>query len=379
MIGGLLQENCCGCTACYHICKQKAITLQQDRLGYFYPIIDTSKCVKCGLCDRVCPMLNNGQKLKDPYPQCYGLKNKDKDIRLSSSSGGAFSLLANSIINMGGVFYGAIYDSDMKVIHACSDDVKDIQLYRGSKYVQSDLNGCFKDIKTQLSSKTVMFTGTPCQIQGLKNYLCKPYDNLITVDLICHGVASPFLFADYIKYLNKKYRKRVTYINMKDKKKRGWRHSSVAVYFADGSVSRDNFYTRFWRRLYGSRLTMRPSCTCCPFTSMKRCSDITIGDFWGVDNKYPSFFEDNGVSLCLINSDKGERIFSSIKSGADIMKVKPQDCLQQALNHPVMGNKCFDEFLVDYEKTGFMGILKKYFEFTIFKRVYNDIKVLTNI
>lgn len=378
MIDGLLHENCCGCTACYHICKHKAITLQPDGLGFFYPIVDKSKCVQCGLCNRVCPMLNNGQKLQKISPRCYGLKHKEIDIRLSSSSGGAFSLLAHSIIEMGGVVYGAVYDSNMRVIHACSDEMKDISRYRGSKYVQSDLNGCFEDIKQQLSSKQVMFTGTPCQVMGLRNYLNKPYDNLITVDLICHGVASPRLFADYINFMNRKYKKHVISINMKDKK-RGWLHSGVVVYFEDGSISRDNFYTRFWRRFYASRLSLRPSCTCCPYTSMNRCSDITIGDFWGVERKYPSFFDDNGVSLCLVNSDKGERLFSSIQSGADIMKVNLHDCFQQALDHPVKGNTRFNVFFADYEKTGFIGILKKYFNYTILKRVYNDIKIVTNL
>lgn len=303
------KNSCCGCTACASICPQSCITLLPDKEGFLYPKIDASKCIECGQCVKVCPY-NDGEDERLPL-YALAATNKDDKIRLSSSSGGIFSVLANYIVQHNGVVFGATFDKSFKVIHDYSASDEGISKFRGSKYVQSDLNDTFKKIRDYLiCNRLVLFSGTPCQVLGLKRFLGRDYLNLYTVDLICHGVSSPKVWEWYLKIQNQ----RIVKVNFRDKTN-GWRnfHFSIMNEDKDGVISlyiSEEFNESPFTKAYHNNLSLRPSCYNC--IAKKGCSgsDITLGDFWGMENV--GLDDDNkGTSIILVNTVKGKELLAS--------------------------------------------------------------------
>ena len=326
---------CCGCSACVLRCPKQCISLHEDHEGFLYPKVDIETCIDCALCEKVCPILNEGNKRKPS--KVYAAINKDEKIRLESSSGGIFTLLAEQTIREGGVVFGARFNDKWNVIHSWTDTIEGIADFRGSKYVQSTIGDTYREAKDFLKQgRKVLFSGTPCQIAGLKKYLRKDYDNLLTVDVVCHGVPSPLVWRTYLDETRKQLRAErgvgkntlslsidelpvITGISFRDKtngwKKFGFRLRYAASEAAENSVfasaikeeqellqpfSENVFMKGFLRNLY-----LRPSCYACSARSGKSGSDISIADFWGVQNYYPEFDDDKGVGLILINSYKG--------------------------------------------------------------------------
>lgn len=301
------KTDCCGCGACMQRCPKHCISMQEDEEGFLYPHVDKSICINCGLCEEVCPIIHQNEPHK-PI-ETFAAKNPDEDIRMKSSSGGIFSMLAEKIINEGGVVFGAKFNEQWEVEHDYTETLEGLSDFRGSKYVQSRIGNCFSQAEGFLKAgRKVLFSGTPCQIAGLNRFLRKEYDNLLTVDVICHGVPSPKVWRDYLKKIARDGN--INYISFRNKS-RGWRDGSMKFVIADKVIIQS-----IWKNLYSlgflSDIYLRPNCFVCSAKAGKSRSDITIGDFWGIWNCYPKYDDDKGVSAVLINTEKGKQYYQSL-------------------------------------------------------------------
>ena len=311
MINIINKADCTGCEACVQRCPKQCIALVRDEEGFLYPKVDTSLCIDCSLCEKVCPVINQREERKPR--QVYAAKTKDNAVRLNSSSGGIFTMLAERIISEGGIVYGARFDDSWNVFHDSVEIIDDLAKFRGSKYVQSRIGDSFKEAERHLKSgRKVLFIGVPCQITGLKNFLRKDYDNLIAVDIVCHGVPSPMVWNDYLASLNCEG---IKSINFRAKQDEGysWKGYGLVIKDTDDSTilsqkASENLYLRG----FASNLFLRPSCYSCPAKSGKSGSDLTIGDFWGIWNKHPELDDNKGLSMVLINTAKGQAVFESL-------------------------------------------------------------------
>lgn len=300
--------DCCGCGACAQRCPHNAIELIQDNEGFLYPQIDESICIDCGLCERVCPIIN--QELPSEPIKVFAAKNNDENIRQLSSSGGIFTLLATKVINNGGVVFGAIFNAKWEVEHDYTDTIEGLAKFRGSKYVQSKINNNYILAEEYLKDgKQVLFSGTPCQIAGLKRFLRKEYENLICVDIICHGVPSPFIWQKYLEQYNST---ELSSISFRDKTN-SWKRYEVVIRQGEKTLIREDIGKNIYMKLFLSDLCLRPSCSNCSSKSGKSKSDITIADFWGIQHIHPDFDDDKGCNLVLINSEKGLNLFNKLE------------------------------------------------------------------
>lgn len=330
MIQILDKSQCCGCTACVSICPKQCITMREDEEGFLYPVVDSSHCIDCNLCKKVCPELYP-KEMREPL-HVYAAKHKNEQVRLASSSGGIFTLLAEKIIDEGGVVFGVRFNNNWDVVHDYTETMEGLAVFRGSKYVQSYMGDCYLKAKSFLEQgRKVMFTGTPCQIAGLKNFLRKDYDNLLTVDVVCHGVPSPKVWQVYLDEIARKGGKNSvlshpivekTEINHIDfrSKSTGWKKYSFALTLskatADGeknTVLLSSIFTENpYMNAFLSNLSLRPSCYDCPAKSGKSGSDITIADFWGIEDVLPEFDDDKGISAVLMSTEKGIYWFNRV-------------------------------------------------------------------
>lgn len=302
--------QCSGCSACYNICPKGAIVMQEDTEGFLYPFVDNSKCINCELCVKVCPIKKENKKVVSNIP-AIACKNKEEKIREESSSGGVFTALCELVINQGGVVFGAIYDENLNVKHSYVENIYECNKFRGSKYVQSSIGDAFKKVKEFLvQGRLVMFSGTPCQVAGLYSYLGKEYDNLILIDLVCHGAPSPKVFRKYIKSLENKEQCKVRDISFRNKKN-GWKKFTFKVTY-DNRISSEIAFDNIYMKGFLSDLYLRPSCYKCNFKKNITYADLTLADYWGVDVIHPEFDDDRGTSLVLINSAKGKKYINDI-------------------------------------------------------------------
>lgn len=310
MIKIISKYDCCGCSACAQRCPHNAIELTQDNEGFLYPQINLSICTNCGLCKRVCPIIN--QELPSEPVKAFAAKNNDENIRQQSSSGGIFTLIASEVINNGGVVFGAKYNSTWEVEHDYTDTINGLAKFRGSKYVQSKIGNNYILAEEYLKDgKQVLFSGTPCQIAGLKRFLRKEYENLICVDIICHGVPSPNVWNKYITNLQKKGQQ-IKFVSHRDKTN-GWKLFGVKIDSTDGTICNETLQENIYLKVFLQNLCLRPSCYKCQTLSGKSKSDITIADFWGIQHLHPDFDDDKGCNLVLINSEKGLNLFNELE------------------------------------------------------------------
>lgn len=307
--------DCVGCSACVQKCPKQCISFIADSEGFLYPQVDLTQCIDCGLCEQVCPVINQNSQQK-PI-KVLAAYNPDEKIRMSSSSGGIFTMLAELVIDQGGIVFGAKFNNLWQVYHTYVETKDKIKAFRGSKYVQSNIGNSFRETEQFLKQgKTVLFSGTPCQIAGLHNFLRKDYPNLITVDFICHGVPSPGVFRTYLQGICHKTNcelSNIKQIQFRDKTK-GWNNYSLKIIINDISsgkeiiitndLKNDPFLKGFINDLY-----LRPSCHKCPTKKLSSKSDITIGDYWG----YSGYDDNKGISAVLINTEKGQHIYDTIK------------------------------------------------------------------
>ena len=301
------KSRCCGCTACVTSCPVQCIVMRRDKEGFDYPVANPDMCIGCGKCDSVCPVLNKVEK-KAPLEVYAAIAEEYRD---GSSSGGVFPLLAAEVITSGGIVFGASLCPDMCVGHLGVESLAELESLRGSKYVQSDLYSVFEEVKEALAEgRKVLFSGTPCQISGLNRYLGKRYENLLTVDVACHGVPSPGLWGRYVKALESRYSAEVTDVKFKDKSK-SWKNYQFGIESGDRYISVP-YMKDPYMALYLQDLTLRPSCYNCPSKGGKSGSDITLADFWGVSAMAPEMNDDKGVSLVIVNTDKGKEVFDNV-------------------------------------------------------------------
>lgn len=304
------KTKCCGCSACYNICPQECISMQSDNEGFRYPVIDMEDCTECDLCEMVCPILC-GNKV-DNEPVAYACINKDDDVRQQSSSGGVFSLIAENVLGNNGTVFGAGFDTDFNVEHSWVDNIDGLSPFRGSKYVQSNIGDTYKEVRGFLKKgRQVLFTGTPCQVAGLKAYLGKDDKSLICADIVCHGVPSPLVWQRYKEQLEEMHHAKAERIAFR-RKNYGWKLYSVSFSFDNETeyskpLTEDVFMQGFLKDLY-----LRPSCYACSFKTLNRLSDFTLADFWGIQNVLPELDDDKGTSLVLVHSQKGAAMLANL-------------------------------------------------------------------
>lgn len=352
-------QDCCGCTACASICAQNAITMIPDSLGFLYPHVDKEKCVNCGLCEKVCAFNDNYDKSKNlPYPDAYAARHKDMKHLENSRSGAAFIAISDRILEKNGVIYGVGYTDHFRVVHKRAATKEERNEFKGSKYVQSNLTGIFRQIKQDLKNGLlVLFSGTPCQTSGLASYIGKGlHKNLFLIDIVCHGVPSPYIWRDYLEYLEKKQGCKIYSVNFRNKQKFGWKAHKETFKFIKGERDLTSFTYLFYQHIM-----FRYSCGTCHFANIQRPSDITIADFWGWEKTCPDFNKDDkGVSLILVNTEKGRNLFEEAKKDLTIIPAELKNCLQPNLIKPSPIHKRRKNFENDYKKFGFKFIYYKY-------------------
>ena len=301
--------HCTGCSACASVCPKDAISMRRDREGFAYPLVNANKCVRCGRCMSVCPILKPMEQKS--LPAVYAVWNRDDQIRKDSTSGGAFTAIADYVLEGGGVVYGAAFDAHEHLRHVPCFRKEDLWRMRGAKYVQSDLGNTYREVKEALKLRQVLFTGTPCQVDGLYRYLGQRPENLITCDLVCHGVPSPGVWENMARLIERRKGKELQAVRFRNKVT-GWQDSHFTTVFDDGTVDSAPLFKTEFGRAFGKALFLRPSCHHCPYTSMSRAGDFTLGDFWGLHPDELPEQQKLGVSLLLVNTPHGSHIFDQL-------------------------------------------------------------------
>ncbi|RXE58681.1 Coenzyme F420 hydrogenase/dehydrogenase, beta subunit C-terminal domain [Acetivibrio mesophilus] len=370
--------KCCGCFACYSICPKKAISMKIDGEGFYYPVIDEEVCVKCNKCINTC----NFKKEHIPHSEdtlVYAVKHKEKNILVNSSSGAAFTGLSDIILEQGGAIACSMFDYKVKIPKfVIASEKKQRDLARGSIYVQSYIGDIFLDAYGWIINnpdKDLLFIGTGCQTAGFrefienidKNYLNKVY----FVDIICHGAPSPQFWTQYCTYLERRYKGEITYVTFKDKRN-GWNRPTAAVKIGQNK----EIMLKDYIKIYYEHCVLRPACYHCPYTNLERNTDITIGDYWGIEKVNPEFHSEKGCSLILIHTLRGKELFEKTKKVFDVWDSDIKSCLQPNLCHPTECPQNRKVFWDDYECKGLEYVLDKYGKDKFIVRVKRKIKRL---
>ena len=370
------KNECYGCGACKVTCPQNAITMEADEEGFLYPVINQKLCIDCELCKARC-QIYHPLNLGNNEPTVFAAKHEDDTIRATSTSGGVFSALAEGVISNGGVVYGALYDENFTVRHSKAYTFESSARFRGSKYCQSDLNECYSQIKNDLlEGKMVLFSGTPCQVAGLKCYLGKEgdRDKLCLVEIICHGVPSPLIWKEHLALLEKKRRSRI--IDYKNRSKvAGWHEHNEHVFFENGKNEYKTKLSQSYKEMFYAHLTLRPSCYTCQYAGMRRISDITIADYWGIEKCMPDFDDNKGTSLVIVNTQRGMHYFQKISTKLELRKSSIIDAFYDNHKKPAKRNINREKFWADYHKYGYEYVLKKYASYTIAGKIKRQMKI----
>jgi len=380
------KSKCCGCCACVDVCAHHAITLKTDIEGFWYPEVDKEKCIECGLCEKVCPELHIEELKKNDFNKpahTIAAINKNMSVRWDSTSGGAFSALADVMYAQGGYVSGAVYNEDFSVSNYISNNPEDLIRLRSSKYLQSKAEGLYKQIRDLLrNGEKVLACGTPCQMAALRSFLRKDYENLIIVDFICRGVNSPKVYRKYLDSLEKQYGGKVIYVKAKNKEL-GWRNLTRKVVFDNGKAYYGVHMDDDFRRGYHTNVFCRPSCYHCQYKGFPRMADITIADYWGIERVDKNLDNNIGTSMILLNSKKGIEYFEKVKDKLEweetnFDSILPGNiALRKSIEPAKIDRKTFFE---DLDKGTFDDVVKKYFpkkdikSLSLKQRIKNTIK-----
>lgn len=352
------RADCSGCTACANICPKNAIEMTRDAEGFAYPKINPELCIKCGRCDATCPALNYTKTLPDAFPKAFVAIHNDAKILRHSSAGGAFTALSEIILREGGVVFGAAFDKKWRVVHKAARTLDELESLRGSKYVQSQIGDVYRQVKDALQSTKVLFCGVPCQCAGLRHFLGGDHENLLTVDLICHGVPSPAIWECYIDSIDAEHE--VAHINFRSKRS-GWK-SRTEINFKDRGYYTSDNGSYLYGKLFLRGLIERPSCHPCKFKFPSVQSDLTLGDAWGVQNFAPEMFNNRGTSVVFIHTNKGKDFFEQTN-----MKTKEVSFYSAVVPNyrymaPTVADKRRDNFFADFIKAADkLAVMEKYF------------------
>lgn len=369
------KKDCNGCGTCALRCPKGAITMKEDEEGFFYPVIDEKKCINCGLCKKICsnnPIINNYES------QVYAVKNKYEEERLLSTSGGMFKILAKNIIAKNGVVFGVKFNENLKAIHDYSEDIDGCNEFSISKYVRSDLNDSYQKVEQFLKNdRYVLFTGTPCQNYGLKRYLSKDYEKLVTCEIVCHSNPSPKIFELYKRNIENNNDKKISKYYFRSKNKNT---NKPYVEFQDGSIKEYPIFNN----AFNNMLISRPSCSNCHFSNINRKSDFTIGDFWGIDNYVPKFNDKKGVSLVCINSLKANKIFEEVKNLIDYKEFTLDEAFKYNHHSNISENKYRKKFFKgilnkNINETNIIKYMNKYTRRPVYKKVLGKLKKIIKI
>lgn len=357
------KENCCGCGACVNACSRGCISMYIDEEGFAYPQVNYKACINCGECLEKCHLVNSVWNHNSSEPSCYVAYNKDNEKTKKGSSGGIFQSLYEAIYDMHGIVYGASLDSRFEVRHHRVPDLEGAGKFRKSKYLQSDIGNTFFLAKRDIEEgRTVLFSGTPCQIEGLYGYLGKEYSNLYTVDLVCHGVPSKKVFVKYLEAMEKKYNSRPVSICWRDKRD-GWGPNKISLKFADGREVITTSSNCLIQIGFLNNLYLRPSCYRCRYAAIPRVADISLGDFWGYDKKLAAENGNKGLSMVIVSNEKGKYLFEQIREEIYIEEVELDYCKKKSThlaNAPTENEKRY-EFMADLKNgMGFKALSKKY-------------------
>ena len=370
------KKDCMGCYACTSICPKNCISMMDDEEGFWYPEVDYNKCIKCNKCINVCPIIHKTKVENEPV--AYACINKDDSIRMESSSGGVFTLIGEQVIAEGGIVIGAEFNIDFNVEHNFVEKIEDLDRLRGSKYVQSRIGSTYVQVRDFLKQgKKVLFTGTPCQIGGLKSFLGQPYENLRCVDFVCHGVPSPSIWKKYVDFREKIASSSAQRIAFR-RKNEGWKRYSVSFLFKNNTEYREPLNKDLYMKAFLNDVCLRPSCYACEFKTLQRQSDITLADFWGIQNMLPEMDDDKGTSLIFINSETGQALFNEIK---DKMIYREVDINQAIIYNPAAiksanYNSKRESFLKELDLLTFDKLVKKYCTDSIMVRIKRKAKSL---
>ena len=370
-------RDCMGCHGCMNICPKNCVSMEKDKEGFLYPKVDYDLCIKCKRCINVCPIINKSSV--DNNPVAYACINKDEEIRLNSSSGGIFTLVADYVIDKGGVVFGASFNDKFELEHSYVETKDQLSEFRGSKYLQSKIKNSYKQVREFLDSgRLVLFTGTPCQIAGLKAFIFeKNHENLITIDIICHGVPSPEVWRKYVEFREKKAKSSTKRIAFRQKNE-GWKRFSVSFLFKNNTEYRKTLNEDLYMRAFLKNLCLRPSCYDCEFKTLKRQSDITLADFWGIEKVLPEMDDNKGTSLIFVNSKIGQELFEKISNE---MKFKEVD-INKAVKYnssaikSVLENPNRIKFFNDLENLEFDKLVKRYSADKLNIKIKNKLKVI---
>jgi coenzyme F420-reducing hydrogenase beta subunit len=363
-----VNELCYGCEACKNICPKQAIVMKKSYDGFLYPNIDKDLCIGCRKCDEVCLVLNkkvSEKKFRDR--KAFAVYNLDDSIRKESSSGGLFTTIANYVIQRKGAVFGVVVSDNMEIIHTETESIDGIEAMRGSKYAQSRIDYIFtKVLKKLQDGKFVLFTGTPCQVNALYNFLNHNYDNLYTCDVICHGVPSPLVFNKYLKYMEDNKDSKIVKYNFRDKTF-GWKKYNIKIQYEDNNSTLTKFNEDIYMKGFLSDLYLRNSCYNCKCKTDNVMSDITIGDFWGIENKYPEIDDDKGMAAVIINTTKGRKIIDILKDNIFMQPVSLNDIIDgnPSLRKAAKKNKCRDKFFHNINNIDIVKNIHKYYKKSI--------------
>jgi len=353
------KKDCCGCTACYSICPKKAIKMELDESGFYYPKIDNEKCINCELCLKVCDF--KIFKPTDNVPLAFAIKSKDDNEVCTSRSGAFFIGLADYILKRDGVVFGCEMTDKKTIIHKYALTKEEVKRFKGSKYVQSSIRNCFEECSNfLLNGKYVLFSGTGCQIHGLISYLKLKKINcekLVTVDFVCHGVPSPQVWSKFIDEFEKRYNIQIESINFRDKQINGWREHKETYQTTNGS----KIISNKWARMFYSHLLFRESCYNCKYTTTNRNSDFTMGDYWGIDKNVPEIDDNKGVSLVLAHNEKAYHIVKEMNGDFYVFATNLENSIQPQLKKPINKNPKYELFWKKFKNNNEKTISKYFF------------------
>ena len=360
------KTDCCGCNACEDICPKDAISFKTDNEGFWYREVDMNKCIDCHLCEKTCPIINVKELKKNDLPQsiCYAAEHKNMEVIFDSTSGGLFSALADVMYKSEGFVGGAVFNEDFSVSHYISNDKKDLPRLRSSKYLQSNLEGFYTQVRDLLKKgEKVLVCGGPCQMAALRAFLRKNYDNLIIADYICRGINSPKVWRKYLDSYEERYGSKVVYCKAKSKEY-GWRNLTQKVILENGKAYYETRHqSNFTKGYLRTGVFCRPSCYDCKFKGYPRIADITLADFWGIEKVNRSLEKNLGTSLVMINSKKGQAFFEQVKKKINYVEVPFNSIeagnrsLNLSLDPPKVDRRKFFE---DLDKMSFLDLAEKY-------------------